>query len=158
MDTVHSYLLTWWDGKEKREYEMYCSERDDDRITRKFRDDTPPDEMIEDLTVEYQGEGPGNLDLRNALRYRVFWLKSQLTQSWKKRFGQRPDIRRNPSLTRLETISLLWSHIALNIDKELLKRPRQNTRISVLHTVDPSSALVWSNVTPLGDVREAVPH
>ena len=71
-NTVHSYLFSWSDGKEEQECEMYCSEQDDDRITQKFMDDSELGEVVKDLKVEYQGEGPGNLDLRNALRLRVF--------------------------------------------------------------------------------------
>ena len=71
-NTVHSYCISWNIGEEEQQCEMFCSEQDDERIIQKFKDDAHLAEVIKDLTVRCQGEGPGNLDMRNALRHWFF--------------------------------------------------------------------------------------
>lgn len=74
-DTIHTYEITYWNGEEWDEIELYCSYRDDRKIRREFIDQQlEMGEHFSNVHIEYIGEGESNcdIDIENGLLLRVF--------------------------------------------------------------------------------------
>ena len=74
-ETIHTYEFEYWNGEEWMDCQLYCSERDDVRITEEFiQQQQDADEPYDDLRVLYVGEGEFHCgtDYQEGLKLRVF--------------------------------------------------------------------------------------
>ncbi len=71
---IHTYEFEWFDGDDWTSCQFYSSYRDDVRIMSEFKTQQYEDETIENLTMEYIGEGNSHCgtDIETGMTLRLF--------------------------------------------------------------------------------------